>query len=77
MMGNPARGLSSSPVLAKHLAGARERVQRGGLLCANVDGFDLHGRIAFGAAQRERLEELVRYCAWPPLANDRLGAVAG
>ena len=35
-------------------------------------GFDLHGRIAFGAAQRERLEELVRYCARPPLANDRL-----
>jgi hypothetical protein len=58
--------------LAKYLASARERVQRGGTLCANIDGFDLHGRIAFGAAQRERLEELVRYCARPPLANDRL-----
>jgi len=41
-------------------------------LSANVDGFDLHGRIAFGAAQRERVEELLRYCALPPLANDRL-----
>jgi hypothetical protein len=39
---------------------------------ARVDGFDLHGRVAFGAAERERLEELVRYCARPPLANDRL-----
>jgi hypothetical protein len=28
--------------------------------------------VAFGAADRERLEELVRYCARPPLANDRL-----
>jgi hypothetical protein len=34
--------------------------------------FDPHGRIAFSAARRERLEELVRYCARPPLANDRL-----
>jgi hypothetical protein len=58
--------------LKLHLASAAERVQRGGLLCANVDGFDLHGRVAFGATQRQRLEELVRYCARPPLGNDRL-----
>jgi hypothetical protein len=58
--------------LVKHLASARERVERGGMLCASIDGFDLHGRIAFSAVQRERLEELVRYCARPPLANDRL-----
>ncbi|MEO7134900.1 MAG: transposase, partial [Vicinamibacterales bacterium] len=45
---------------------------RAGALCARVDGFDLHGRVAFGAAERARLEELVRYCARPPLANDRL-----
>ena len=44
----------------------------GSSLCARVDGFDLHGRVAFGAADRERLEELVRYCARPPLAHDRL-----
>lgn len=36
-----------------------------------VDGLDLHGRVAFGAAQRERLEELVRYCARSPLAHHR------
>jgi hypothetical protein len=58
--------------LARHLATAPQRVERGGQLCARVDGFDLHGRIAFSAQQRERLEELVRYCARPPLANDRL-----
>jgi hypothetical protein len=58
--------------LSRHLASARERVERAGHLCARVDGFDLHGRVAFGAADRERLEELVRYCARPALANDRL-----
>ncbi len=58
--------------LARHLATVQERIERGGQLCASVDGFDLHGRVAFGAQQRERLEELVRYCARPPLANDRL-----
>jgi hypothetical protein len=42
------------------------------MLCAQLDGLDLHGRVAFAAAQRDRLEELVRYCARPPLANDRL-----
>jgi hypothetical protein len=58
--------------LKQHLATAQERVTRGGMLCAQLDGFDLHGRVAFGAAQRNRLEELVRYCARPPLAHDRL-----
>jgi hypothetical protein len=58
--------------LARHLATAPQRVERGGQPCARVAGFDLHDRIAFNAQQRERLEELVRYCARPPLANDRL-----
>jgi hypothetical protein len=62
--------------LSRHLASARERVERAGHLCARVDGFDLHGRVAFGAADRERLEELVRYCARPALANDRLSKQA-
>jgi hypothetical protein len=68
--GRPVVKLRTS--LAAHLASARERLERGGLLCANVDGFDLHGRVAVSASQRQRLEELVRYCARPPLANDRL-----
>jgi len=70
MKGRPVMKLGAS--LARHLASARERVERGGPLCARVDGFDLHGRVAFGAGDRTRLEELVRYCARPPLANDRL-----
>jgi DNA-directed RNA polymerase subunit RPC12/RpoP len=62
--------------LSRHLATAQERVERAGRLCARVDGFDLHGRVAFGAADRARLEELVRYCARPPLAYDRLSKQA-
>jgi hypothetical protein len=70
MKGRPVMKLGMS--LSRHLASAGERVARAGVLCARIDGFDLHGRVAFGAADRERLEELVRYCARPPLANDRL-----
>jgi hypothetical protein len=70
MRGRPVIKLGTS--LAQHLASAYERVERGGRLCARLDGFDLHGRVAFGAADRARLEELVRYCARPPLAYDRL-----
>jgi hypothetical protein len=58
--------------LKAYLASAPGRVTRGGLLCAHVDGFDLHGRVAFGAHQRARITQLVRYCARPPLANGRL-----
>jgi Putative transposase len=58
--------------LATHLASAASRVERGGPPCARVDGFDLHGQLAFGAGERTRIERLVRSCARPPLANDRL-----
>jgi Putative transposase len=57
--------------LKAYLASAPDRVTRGGLLCAHVDGFDLHGRVAFGAHQRSRITQRVRYCARPPLANGR------
>jgi hypothetical protein len=71
----PARGRPvmklGVPVVA-HLATAHQRLHRGGLLCAQLDGFDLHGRVAFSPTQRRRLEQLVQYCARPPLANDRL-----
>ncbi len=70
MRGRPVIKLGVS--LSQHLATAPERVERGARLCARVDGFDLHGRVAFGAADRARLEELVRYCARPPFAYDRL-----
>jgi hypothetical protein len=68
--GRPVMKLGMS--LSRHLRSASERVERAGHLCARIDGFDLHGRVAFGAADRPRLEELVRYCARPPLAHDRL-----
>ena len=70
MRGRPVLKLGTS--LAQHLASASERVEGAGWLCARLDGFDLHGRVAFGAADRKRLEELVRYCARPPLAYERL-----
>jgi len=46
-----------------------------GPLQARIDGFDLHARLAIATDQAGgagRLEKLVRYCARPPLANDRL-----
>jgi hypothetical protein len=58
--------------LSTYLASAATRVERGGALCARLDGFDLHGQLVFGAGERARIERLVRYCARPPLANDRL-----
>ena|GEM_PF-5771435 len=42
--GRPVFRLRQS--LRSHLAGAAARVERAGLLCAQLDGFDLHGRVA-------------------------------
>jgi hypothetical protein len=73
--GEGGRGAHFAENLLRQLGDPRLKrlfAERGGQLCARVDGFDLHGRVAFSARQRERLEELVRYCARPPLANDRL-----
>src|SRR4051794_32741840 len=70
LRGRPLMQLGQS--LSSYLAGATTRVERAGALCARLDGFDLHGQLAFGAGERARIECLVRYCARPPLANDRL-----
>jgi hypothetical protein len=40
--------------------------------CANVNGFSLHANVALNAADRQRLERLMRYCARPPVAIERL-----
>jgi hypothetical protein len=40
--------------------------------CASVEGFSLHANVAVHAEDRERLERLVRYCARPPIAVERL-----
>jgi hypothetical protein len=58
--------------LSSYLRNAATRLERGGQLCARLDGFDLHGQLAFGAGERARIERLVRYCARPPLADERL-----
>ena len=46
-----------------------------GPLQAHIEGFDLHARLAIAIEQAggvARLEKLVRYCARPPLSNERL-----
>jgi Putative transposase/Transposase zinc-binding domain len=71
----PARGrpvIKLRTSLVQHLEEAAQRVERGARLCAQLDGFDLHGRVGLGPADRKRLADLVRYCARPPLAHDRL-----
>ena len=40
--------------------------------CASVAGFSLHANVSVPARDRDRLERLVRYCARPPLAIERL-----
>jgi hypothetical protein len=50
-----------------------------GPLQAHIDGFDLHARVSIAADEAAgvgRLETLVRYCARPPLANERLSVRA-
>jgi hypothetical protein len=44
--------------------------------CATVSGFSLHANTAVHAGDRQRLERLVRYCARPPLAIERLEPLA-
>jgi len=46
-----------------------------GPMQARIDGFDLHARLAIAtqaAGGKRRLEDLVRYCARPPLSHDRV-----
>jgi hypothetical protein len=40
--------------------------------CASVAGFSLHANVAIQAQDRQRLERLVRYCARPAIAIERL-----
>jgi len=44
--------------------------------CAMVDGLSLHANVAVQADDRPRLERLVRYCARPPIALERLEVLA-
>ena len=62
-------------------AGQRDvRVGRGtrnepfakGPLCADFDGFSLHGAVRVAAGDRKRLEHLFRYAGRPAIAESRL-----
>src|SRR5207253_2088144 len=44
--------------------------------CATIDGFSLHADVSVPAGDRPRLERLARYCARPPVAMERLEALA-
>jgi hypothetical protein len=54
----------------------KRSVQRAlGPLQVHIDGFDLHARLTIAtdrAGGTGKLKKLVRYCARPPIANDRL-----
>ena len=39
---------------------------------AHRDGFDLHANVAVRRSRRDKLERLLRYCARPPIASERL-----
>jgi hypothetical protein len=41
-------------------------------LCADLDGFSLHGATCVAAGRRDRLEHLIRYVMRPPIADERL-----
>jgi hypothetical protein len=43
-----------------------------GKLHAHMDGFDLHARQYIHANDRKQLERALRYCARPPISDDRL-----
>ena len=43
-----------------------------GPLCADLDGFSLHGAVRVAAGDRKRLEHLFRYAGRPAIAESRL-----
>ena len=47
-------------------------VESRGKLQAHLDGFDLHARQHIHANDRNQLERALRYCARPPISEDRL-----
>jgi len=66
--GAPLQRLGSEP-------GRRWADRPLGPLQAHIEGFDLHARLTIATEQAGgtgRLEKLVRYCARPPLSNERL-----
>jgi len=50
----------------------KPRARRKGRLCAEAEGYNLHGATWVNAHQRTRLQQLCTYIARPPLSDDRL-----
>ena len=53
-------------------AGSRNEPFVKGPLCADFDGFSLHGAVRVAAGDRKRLEHLCRYAGRPAIAESRL-----
>ena len=79
------RGLDAAAVQGVALSGDRAgqrdvRVGRGTRdepfvvtpLCADLDGFSLHGAVRVAAGDRKRLERLCQYAGRPAIAESRL-----
>jgi hypothetical protein len=52
-----------------------ERDEVSGSRCVMVSGFSVHAGVGIRAGDRQRLEQLLRYAARPPVAIDRLAQV--
>jgi hypothetical protein len=52
--------------------GSREEPFVKGPMCADLDGFSLHAAVRLPAGCREQLEQLCRYAARSPIAEERL-----
>lgn len=66
--GQQVRRLGSDPIFEKQI----ERVERRGKLHARYDGFDLHAKQRIHQNDRAQLERTLKYCARPPISEDRL-----
>jgi hypothetical protein len=55
-----------------HAKNGKQKDQSRGKLHAHLDGFDLHARQYIPAKDRKQLERALRYCARPPISEDRL-----
>jgi hypothetical protein len=60
------------PVPAAERAGDEDLVRLEPRFSATCNGFDGHGEVRIEAGDDERRERLVRYCARPPFALERI-----
>jgi hypothetical protein len=65
------------PLPAAERAGDEDLDRKAPRLSATCNGFDVHGDVRVEALDDERRERLVRYCARPPFALERIAGTAG